>query len=163
MPLRTRDGVADAPIEPGLRMLCEPCERGPELKLWRLIVPWKPLPMPMPATLILSPGSKISTVIDSPSTRAVDAAAELDELAVRADLELRQVAELALRELALGDLVERELHGVVAVRVGELHLHDGARAGLDHRDRGDSPRLRVEDLRHAELASEDSLGHGVRA
>src|SRR3954451_3842490 len=68
MPLRTRDGVADAPIEPGFRMLCEPCERGPELKLWRLIVPWKPLPMPMPATLILSPGSKISTVTDSPST-----------------------------------------------------------------------------------------------
>src|SRR6476620_4740175 len=95
--------------------------------------------------------------------RAVDAAAELDELAVRADLELRQVAELALRELALGDLVERELHGVVAVRVGELHLHDRARAGLDHRDRGDSPRLRVEYLRHAELASEDSLGHGVKA
>src|SRR5205085_6615068 len=33
MPLNTRDGVAEAPIEPGLRMLCEPCERGPELKL----------------------------------------------------------------------------------------------------------------------------------
>src|SRR6476646_1459124 len=95
--------------------------------------------------------------------RAVDATAELDELAVRADLELRQMAELALRQLALGDFVERELHGVVAVRVGELHLHDRARAGLDHRDRGDSPRLRVEDLRHAELASEDSLGHGVTA
>src|SRR5207244_3068923 len=68
MPLKTRDGVADAPIEPGLRMLCEPCERGPELKLWRLIVPWKPLPMPIPATLILSPGVKNSTVTDSPST-----------------------------------------------------------------------------------------------
>ena len=68
MPLKTRDGVADAPIEPGLRMLCEPCERGPELKLWRLIVPWKPLPMPMPATLTLSPGSKTSTVTASPST-----------------------------------------------------------------------------------------------
>src|SRR3954468_3298501 len=43
----------------------------------------------------------------------VDAAAELDELAVRSDLELREVAELALRELAVGDSVERELHGVV--------------------------------------------------
>src|SRR5205823_7232253 len=62
MPLNTREGVADAPIDPGLRMLCEPCDRGPEPKLWRLIVPWKPLPMPMPATLILSPGSKTSTV-----------------------------------------------------------------------------------------------------
>ena len=53
MPLNTRDGVADAPIEPGLRMLCEPWPRGPELKLWRLIVPWKPLPMPMPLDLHL--------------------------------------------------------------------------------------------------------------
>src|SRR3954454_22470667 len=91
--------------------------------------------------------------------RAVDAAAELHELAVRADLELREVAELALRELPVGDGVERELHGVVAVRIRELHLHDRARAGLDHRDRGDSPRLRVEDLRHAELASKNAFGH----
>src|SRR5205085_8165283 len=37
MPLNTREGVADAPIDPGLRMLCEPCDRGPEPKLWRLI------------------------------------------------------------------------------------------------------------------------------
>ena len=134
MPLKTRDGVADAPIEPGLRMLCEPCERGPLEKLWRLIVPWKPLPIPMPATLISSPGSKISTVTASPSTRAVDAAAELDELAVRADAEaLARCPSSRLRELALGDRVERELHGVVAVRVGELHLHDGARAGLRSR------------------------------
>src|SRR5439155_15315775 len=68
MPLKTRDGVADAPIEPGLRMLCEPCDRGPEPKLWRLIVPWKPLPMPMPATLTWSPGAKTSTVTASPTT-----------------------------------------------------------------------------------------------
>ena len=32
-PLKTRDGVADAPIDPGLRMLCEPWARGPLLKL----------------------------------------------------------------------------------------------------------------------------------
>src|SRR4051812_32211962 len=95
--------------------------------------------------------------------RAVDAAAELHELAVRADLELREMAELALRELAVGDGVERELHGVVAVRVRELHLHHRARAGLDDRDRGDSPGLGVEDLRHAELASEDSFGHGLKS
>src|SRR6478735_2962677 len=34
--------------------------------------------------------------------RAVDAAAKLDELAVRTDLELREMAELRARELALG-------------------------------------------------------------
>jgi hypothetical protein len=42
MPLKTRDGVADAPIEPGLRTLCEPCDVGPRWKLCRLIVPAKP-------------------------------------------------------------------------------------------------------------------------
>ena len=44
-------GVAEAPIEPGARTLCEPCETGPRWKLWRLIVPWKPLPFETPATL----------------------------------------------------------------------------------------------------------------
>src|SRR5204862_6190452 len=44
-PLNTREGVAEAPIEPGLRTLCEPWVTGPRLKLWRLIVPWKPLPI----------------------------------------------------------------------------------------------------------------------
>ena len=38
-PLNTRAGSALAPIEPGARTLWEPCETGPRLKLWRLIVP----------------------------------------------------------------------------------------------------------------------------
>src|SRR5436305_3947363 len=67
-PLNTREGVADAPIEPGLRMLCEPCVTGPRWNRCRLTVPWKPLPMEMPATLIFSPGWKISTVTFSPCT-----------------------------------------------------------------------------------------------
>ena len=46
MPLNTREGVAEAPIEPGARTLCEPWDFGPAAKLWRLIVPWKPLPLP---------------------------------------------------------------------------------------------------------------------
>src|SRR5919109_568805 len=29
MPLNTRAGSAEAPIEPGARTLCEPCETGP--------------------------------------------------------------------------------------------------------------------------------------
>ena len=37
MPLNTREGVAEAPIEPGARTLCEPCETGPRLKPWRLM------------------------------------------------------------------------------------------------------------------------------
>ena len=161
--MKTRDGVAEAPIEPGARTLCEPWPRGPELNRWRLIVPWKPLPMPMPATLTLSPGSKSSTVTVSPCDGAVDAAAELDEAAVGAEAGLREVPELGLRELPLGDRVERELHGVVAVGVDGLHLHDRARTGLDHGDGRHRTGLRVEDLRHAELLAEDSFAMFFRA
>ena len=60
MPLKTREGVADWPIEPGARTLCEPWETGPREKLWRLIVPWKPLPFDVPATLTVWPLSKTS-------------------------------------------------------------------------------------------------------
>ena len=37
--------------EPGARTLCEPCDTGPRWKLWRLIVPAKPLPFETPETL----------------------------------------------------------------------------------------------------------------
>src|SRR5436190_6322859 len=67
MPLNTRDGVADAPIEPGARTLCEPWLAGPRLKLWRLMVPWKPLPLLTPETRIFCPASKASAVTVSPT------------------------------------------------------------------------------------------------
>ena len=51
MPLSTREGVALAPIEPGARTLWEPWLTGPRWKLWRRIVPWKPLPFERPLTL----------------------------------------------------------------------------------------------------------------
>src|SRR5262249_43045686 len=86
-------------------------------------------------------------------------AAELDEMAVRLDAVLLQVAELALRELPLRDGVERELHGLVAVRLVRLHLDDRTRPGLDHGHRRDDARLRIEDLRHADLSAEDALCH----
>src|SRR6476646_9082488 len=82
-------------------------------------------------------------------------AAELDQLAMRLHAVLGQMPELALRDLALGDGVERELHGVVAVRGHGLDLDHGARAGLSDRYRGDDARLRVEDLRHTEFPSDD--------
>ena len=160
MPLKTRDGVADAPIEPGLRMLCEPCDARAGAEVVALDRPLEALADPDAGDLDLVARLEDLDRHRLALDRAVDAAAELDEPAVRADLELREMAELALRELAVGDGVERELHGVVAVLARELHLHDGARPGLDHGDRGDSPGLRVEDLGHAELSAEDSLGHG---
>src|SRR5215210_553466 len=71
MPLNTRAGSAEAPIEPGARTLCEPCETGPRWKLCRLIVPAKPLPIPIPATLTRSPRSNVSTVTCSPGVSSV--------------------------------------------------------------------------------------------
>ena len=66
IPLKTRAGSAEAPIEPGARTLWEPWETGPRLKLWRLIVPWKPLPIATADTFTLVPGSKASTVTSPP-------------------------------------------------------------------------------------------------
>src|SRR6185437_6160208 len=91
--------------------------------------------------------------------RAVQPAAELDQLAVRRDAVLGQMAELGLGELALDDLVERELHRLVAVGVGGLHLHHRAWSGRDHGDGRDDAGLRVEDLRHTELFAQDALSH----
>ena len=67
MPLNTREGVADAPIEPGARTLCEPWLTGPREKLWRLTVPWKPLPFETPDTFTCWPFSNASTVTVSPT------------------------------------------------------------------------------------------------
>ena len=68
MPLKTRLGVEDAPIEPGLRWLrCEPWEAETPLKLWRFMTPAKPLPLLVPTTSTLLPTSKMSTAISWPS------------------------------------------------------------------------------------------------
>ena len=137
-------------------MLCEPCVFGPRWNLWRLIVPAKPFPIEMPATLIVSPAWNASTVTVSPTVSS-ERPRNSTRLRCGSTPFLRQMPELALRELALGDGVERELHGFVAVRVHGLDLDDGARAGLDDRHRGDDAGLRVEDLRHPELLADDSL------
>ena len=122
IPLKTRAGKALAPIEPGARTLCEPWLTGPRLKLWRLIPPWKPLPIEMPETLTFWPASKDSTVTSSPIFGPVLGAevlvAELDQVAHRRRAGLLQVAFLGLAQLALLDLAEGELDGGVAVALG---------------------------------------------
>ena len=102
IPLKTREGVAEAPIEPGLRTLCEPCDTGPRWKLWRLIVPWKPLPIADAGDLDRVAGLE-RLDRDGLADDGLARPAELDEVAVRLDAGLLQVAELGLRELALGD------------------------------------------------------------
>ena len=66
MPLNTRDGVGGRADRAGARTLCEPWLTGPRVKLWRLIVPWKPLPFEVPETLTVWPFSNDSTVSSSP-------------------------------------------------------------------------------------------------
>jgi hypothetical protein len=64
------------------------------------------------------------------------------------------VAQLGLRELALGNLAKGELHGCVTVALSIAHGGDLAGAGLDHRYR-DNRAVLAEDLGHAELLAED--------
>ena len=64
------------------------------------------------------------------------------------------MAELGLRELALGDLVEGELHGRVAVALGVADGRDRAGAGLDH-GHGDAGPVLREELGHPDLLADD--------
>src|SRR5262249_9397286 len=67
MPLKTRPGVAQPPIEPGDRCLrWVPCE---ELRPWkpcRFITPAVPLPFVLPVTSTSSPASNVSAVTSWP-------------------------------------------------------------------------------------------------
>ena len=100
IPLKTRAGKALAPIEPGARTLWEPWLTGPRLKLWRLIPPWKPLPIEIPATLTFWPGLEAGDGDVVADLRALLGAevlvAELDQVAHRRRAGLLQVAFLGL-------------------------------------------------------------------
>ncbi len=67
MPGSTREGKAEAPIEPGARWNIEPWVAAPPRKWWRLTTPWKPLPRLVPATVIVSPAANSSTETLSPT------------------------------------------------------------------------------------------------
>ena len=120
MPLKTRAGSALAPIEPGARTLCEPWVTGPRPKLWRLIVPWKPLPIATPETLTLLArlellhGQHLADL-----ARLGVQVAELDQRAERRGAGLLQMAELApWSACAPATSSEGELDGGVAVALG---------------------------------------------
>ena len=67
---------------------------------------------------------------------------------------LVQVAHLGLGQLALGNVLEAQLHGGVAFFFGCLLLHDNAGTRLDYGD-GDHLAVFVEDLRHADFLADD--------
>src|SRR5438477_6107214 len=86
---------------------------------------------------------------------------KLDQMPVGGDAALLQVAELALADLAIGDRLERELDGLVAVLLVRLHLDDRARPRLDHGHGRHAPALGIEDLGHAQLSADDSLHYNL--
>src|SRR4051794_21402521 len=86
---------------------------------------------------------------------ALALAAELAQVAQRRVARLLQVAELGLRQLALGHVAVAELHGVVAVALGRPQAGNPARARLHDRDALDGAVLH-EQLRHPDLRSEQS-------
>ena len=59
MPLTTRDGNDEAPIDPGARWNIDPCVAAPPAKWCRLTTPWNPLPRPVPTMSTRSPSAKI--------------------------------------------------------------------------------------------------------
>src|SRR5690606_36106961 len=66
MPLKTRPGVAQPPIEPGLRCTAwAPWLDGCRWKPCRLMVPAKPLPLLVPTTSTKAPASKVSAAVIS--------------------------------------------------------------------------------------------------
>ena len=90
-------------------------------------------------------------------------AGDIHPVAGGEDIRLQLVAHLVLgavvqTELALLNLAEPHLHGLVSVLLGGLLLHHGAGAGLDHGD-GDHMAGLIEDLGHADLFSDDRFFH----
>ena len=156
MPLKTREGVAEAPIEPGLRTLCEPWRDGAAAEVVPLDRPLEALADGDAGDLDLLAGLE-GLDGDGLARGELARPADLDEPPVRADLGLGEMPELGLGELALGHLVEGELDGVVAVGLDRPHGDDGAGPRLDHRHGREHAGLLVEDLRHAELPADDAL------
>ena len=74
------------------------------------------------------------------------------------DAGLFLVAGLRLGELALRNSLVTQLNGLIAVLLSALLLHDGAGAGLDHRN-GDHASGFIEDLGHADLFADDRFFH----
>src|SRR6185312_7537124 len=69
VPLNTRPGVAQPPIEPGRRCTaCAPWLAPWPLKPWRFMVPAKPLPWLVPVTSTNAPSLKISAVNSWPTS-----------------------------------------------------------------------------------------------
>ena len=137
-------------------MLCEPWVSGPRLKLWRLIVPWKPLPLLTPATL-----DRLAVLerLDGDGVADLELAdaAELDQMP-HAVLEagLLEVAELGLADVLVLALLEGRAARPRSRRCRRcVTCVTGHGPACDDGD-GDDVAVVVEELGHAELLADDA-------
>jgi len=111
--------------------------------------------MPMPAPT-LSPGSKIETVTDSPSA-APSIRRGTASWRWRPTL-IRPGGEPHFESLRSATASNASWHGVYPSAVANFTARPG-HARLDHRDRGQSPGLRIEDLSHSQVRPRMPLAH----
>jgi len=121
------------------------------------MTPANPLPLLVPTTSTFLPGSKMSTVSSWPRLYSAASAAQLGEVAARRDAGLLEVAGEGLRHLARVDLAVGDLNGAVAVDLGGAQLRHDVGGDLDD-GQGNELVVRVPDLRHAELLTQQTLG-----
>ena len=146
MPLKTREGVAEAPIDPGARTLCDPCQSRGDWKPCRRIVPWKPFPFEVPEIFTRSPALKPSTLTPprsvprSGSSTALSRNSTTCRIGRRPDLAAG--AQVGLCEVLLVGLPESELDRLVAVPLAGPHGRHGAGPRLQHGHPRDLPVLR---------------------
>ena len=130
MPLNTRPGNEQAPIEPGERcILWLPWLAPWPLKLWRFMAPAKPLPRLTAVTSTCSPLASTSTLISWPTSKP-STSSRRSSTRLRTGLHagLGEVARLGLVQLAGVLAAVGDLDGGVAVALGGLDLHDPQRA-----------------------------------
>ena len=87
---------------------------------------------------------------------------DLAQVLDRLDAPLLEVTGHRLVDLLGLDGAEAQLHGLVTVGLGGLHLDDGVRLGLDDGDRDELVVL-GEQLGHAQLGSVDSRNHAYHS
>src|SRR5690606_10747046 len=96
---------------------------------------------------------------DAVTLRNIREVANLNEPAITAlDASLLQVAKLRLAELAICNLVPRDLRGGVAVSLLRANSNNWTRASLQHGDRRDASVF-IEDARHTDLLGDDADSH----